>query len=243
MNTHCLPVVEFGKYKGQPVTDLLNDTKYLEWCKQQAWFKKYPIIFNICVNQVINTNTDSKTPEHNILQKLFLAKKNIENFLQKMIPRYNTFDVRRIRFETIYNWDVLLEGVLMYNCSCSENGECFECDEYWNGEDARIDICIEIKPLLGDDYPCVLRKMNTQIELTNQKYIREKTKTPRYALLLKEFNSTTTTLDELVKIFKQSNIRVIFVSDFIQLSQEQPLEEIPLKSKTPRTITDFFKKK
>jgi steroid 5-alpha reductase family enzyme len=85
--------------------------------------------------------------------------------------------------------------------------------------------------------------MNTQIELTNQKYIREKTKTPRYALLLKEFNSTTTTLDELVKIFKQSNIRVIFVSDFIQLSQEQPLEEIPLKSKTPRTITDFFKKK
>jgi hypothetical protein len=129
----------------------------------------------------------------------------------------------------------------MYNCSCSENGECFQCDEYWNSSDA--DIYIEIKPLLGDDYPCVLRKMNTQIELTNQKYIREKTKTPRYALLLKEFNSTTTTIDELVKIFKQSNIHVIFVSDFIQLSQEQPLEEIPLKSKTPRTITDYFPKK
>jgi hypothetical protein len=107
----------------------------------------------------------------------------------------------------------------MYNCSCSENGECFQCDEYWNSLDADIDIYIEIKPLLGDDYPCVLRKMSTQIELTNQKYIREKTKTPRYALLLKEFKSTTTTIDELVKIFKQSNIHVIFVSDFIQLSQ------------------------
>ncbi len=219
MNTHFLPVVEFGKYKGQPVTDLLNDTKYLEWCKKRAWFKNYPIIYNICVNQVINTNTDYKTPEHTILKKLFIATKNREIFVEKMIPCHNTYDVRRIRFDTIYNWDVLLAGTQMYNCSCSENGECFQCDEYWNSFDADIDIYIEIKPLLGDDYPCVLRKMSTQIELTNQKYIREKTKTPKYALLLKEFNSTTTTIDELVKIFKQSNIHVIFVSDFIQLSQ------------------------
>jgi len=219
MNKPCLPVVEFGKYKGKPVTDLLNDTKYIEWCKKRAWFKKYPIIYNICVNQVINTNNDFKTPEHNILQKLFIVKKNGENFVEKMIPRYNTYDVRRISFKTIYNWDVLLEGTQMYNCSCNENRECFQCDEYWNSLDADIDIYIEIKPLLGDDYTCLLIKMSSQIELTNQKYIREKTKTPRYALLLKEFNSTTTTLDELVKIFKQSNIRVIFVSDFIQLNQ------------------------
>jgi len=33
MDTHSLPLVPFGKYKGQPITNLLNDTKYLEWCK------------------------------------------------------------------------------------------------------------------------------------------------------------------------------------------------------------------
>jgi len=35
MDTQSLPLVPFGKYKGQPITTLMNDTKYLEWCKQQ----------------------------------------------------------------------------------------------------------------------------------------------------------------------------------------------------------------
>lgn len=34
-NSQTLPLVPFGKYKGQPITNLLNDTKYLEWCKQK----------------------------------------------------------------------------------------------------------------------------------------------------------------------------------------------------------------
>lgn len=44
------PIIPFGKYKGQPITTLLKDTNYLEWCKQQEWFKKFPIVYNICVN-------------------------------------------------------------------------------------------------------------------------------------------------------------------------------------------------
>ena len=76
MDAQSLPVVPFGKYKGQPITNLLNDTKYLEWCKQQEWFQKFPIVYNICVNQTITTNNQSsKTPEHNKLQNLFLKRK------------------------------------------------------------------------------------------------------------------------------------------------------------------------
>ena len=41
------PLVPFGKYKGKPIASLLNDTKYLEWCKQQEWFKNFPIVYNI----------------------------------------------------------------------------------------------------------------------------------------------------------------------------------------------------
>ena len=51
------PIIPFGKYKGQPITTLLKDTNYLEWCKQQEWFKKFPIVYNICVNQtIVNQN-------------------------------------------------------------------------------------------------------------------------------------------------------------------------------------------
>ena len=57
------PIIPFGKYKGQPITTLLKDTNYLEWCKQQEWFKKFPIVYNICVNQtIVNQNENSKTP-------------------------------------------------------------------------------------------------------------------------------------------------------------------------------------
>ena len=31
-------IVPFGKYKGQSIINLLNDKKYLEWCKNQEWF-------------------------------------------------------------------------------------------------------------------------------------------------------------------------------------------------------------
>ena len=75
MDSQSLPLVPFGKYKGQPITTLLNDTKYLEWCKQQEWFQKFPIVYNICVNQTITTNNPySKTPEHNRLQNMFLER-------------------------------------------------------------------------------------------------------------------------------------------------------------------------
>jgi uncharacterized protein (DUF3820 family) len=56
MDIQSLPLVPFGKYKGQPITNLMNDTKYLEWCKQQEWFQKFPIVYNICVNQIISTS-------------------------------------------------------------------------------------------------------------------------------------------------------------------------------------------
>ena len=76
METQSLPLVPFGKYKGQPITSLINDTKYLEWCKQQEWFQKFPIF----VNQTITTiDQNSKTPVHNKLQNKFLERKfNIE---------------------------------------------------------------------------------------------------------------------------------------------------------------------
>lgn len=262
------PLVPFGKYKGQPITTLLNDTKYLEWCKQQEWFKKFPIVYNICVNQtIVNQNESSKTPEHNRIQNLFLEEENVKKLLSKVFnlklkhlhidcdPEYS------VKFEKQFNWDLFVDRCIYYYCSCGTIDDC-ECEEYktFNNkhpipEGSELGrrlgtVYCEIKPVLGDDYPCLLRKMNTQIQLTNnyitkhndqlkQSYekdwrrgycsskessiydlMQEQIK-PNYILLVKDFSSSTTTKEQLIQIFQQSNIKVIFLKDIMKIDNQQ----------------------
>ena len=260
------PTVPFGKYKGQPITTLLKDTNYLEWCKQQEWFKMFPIVYNICVNQtIVNQTENSKTPEHNKMQNLFLEEENVKKLLGKVFklklnhlyidcnPKYD------IKFETQYNWDLFINRCPYWYCSCQVDDDDFKCicqenknfKKKYNIPNNDIDyekysqnIYCEIKPLLGDDYPCVLRKMNTQIKLTDnyislendkikishakdwQRYYKsyegykfafqESIIKANYILLVKDFASSTTTKEQLIEIFQQSNIKVIFLKDIIE---------------------------
>ena len=187
MDTQSLPLVPFGKYKGQPITTLMNDTKYLEWCKQQEWFQKFPIVYNICVNQTITTsNQNSKTPEHNKLQNMFLENKNVEKLLRLIYKKFQyrknvTYSSAMCEFEGSFNWDVVINNLSFTKLQCKCNWDEKEddiCDcKYEDNDDyeyALSDIYIELKPLMGDDYPCVLRKMKTQKELTLNNLKKEK---------------------------------------------------------------------
>jgi len=276
-----LPVVTFGKYKGQPVTTLLADTKYLEWCKQQDFFKQHKTVYNICVNQTIQSNQPSKTPEHNKLQNLFLKREFILDFVNKVFcidkslsllekiycteeykeyfgeERFSTeeFGLKKLIFnpifETDFNWDVKLLCGKHENRTCENNNNniiklnpkytVFQVEHlfvklgftfggtgglmgWMSGEnpvfafaEVLSTLYIEIKPLLGDDYPNVLRKMTTQKKLTNDK-------DGIYILLIDEYSSSTTTKEELVMIFKQSNI-MVFVGDISNGVLCKPLEK------------------
>ena len=230
MDTQSLPLVPFGKYKGQPITTLMNDTKYLEWCKQQEWFQKFPIVYNICVNQTITTNnSNSKTPEHNKLQNLFLENENIEKLWNIIINKYckskrhillklNSY---KIEFEGRFNWDCIF---VFDNYTQCLNGRRCCSDEF----DINVQFVFsEIKPLLGDDYPCVLRKMKNQVELTNNAY-KDKTKFHlKYLLIIKEYNSINTSKDDLIKIFTQSGINIVFTNEILPSKMTiTPEEEI-----------------
>lgn len=282
-----LPVVPFGKYKDKPITELLNDPNYLDWCKNQPWFQsKFPIIYNIAVTQSISSlKNDQPTPGHNKLQNWFLSKQNQIIFIDK---NYNTKQNKiyytklfqnedyirlfgkkdlsivdnciqsSIEFEDKNNWDVVIKNNFylpnqefwVHPVSIEEskkelkNLEIFRYKTYWesnktnvvdeNGYSVkdksgnwihddnkresyiewkqfvpiRFNIYIEIKTTLGDDYPCVLRKMKNQIQLT-------KDKSGNYYLLIQDFESKVTSKEELVMIFSQSNIKVIFFYDLI----------------------------
>ena len=185
---NSLPIVPFGKYKGQPITSLLNDTKYLEWCKLQEWFQKFPVVYNICVNQTLATNNqNTKTPEHNQIQNLFLENKNVEKLLRLLYEQFRfrknvSYSSARSEFEGSFNWDIIINNLSFtkIQCKCDwdevPDGHCCDCTYEDDDDDdyALSNIYIEVKPLLGDDYPCVLRKMKLQRELTNDSLRREK---------------------------------------------------------------------
>lgn len=285
MDTKCLPIVPFGKYKGEPITTLLHKCEYLEWCKKQEFFKRYqktnPLVYNICVNQTITTSDEnSKTPEHNMLQNMFLENENIETFLRFIYKNFkyrkNVFySYARCEFEGIFNWDVIIDNLTFtkLQCKCNwdekEEDDICECN-YEDNDDYEYclrNVYIEIKPLMGDDYPSVLRKMKTQQELTintlNQDkkdmlddvgYIKGKNSILEYGskfeevkqtmefvnknyrmfqgtyiLLIKEYNSINTPKDKLIKIFKKSNIDIVFTNDvFNNLPIQTIKEEINL---------------
>lgn len=278
MDTQTLSLVPFGKYKGQPITTLLNDTKYLEWCKGQEWFQKFPIVYNICVNQTVTTtNQNSKTPEHNKLQNLFLENENVKKLLKIVLKKTEKnviISEGEIIFEGMFNWDLVIENYQWWSCDCdwtNETKDICDCEAYkkyierykipkdqdalkFNG------LYCEIKPCIGDDYPCVLRKMKTQIELTDnyaKKYNEDKKKLfekeyeenwtmrqfynkqkgtykycleqeciyPKYVLIIKDFSSTTTTKEQLITIFNQSYIKIVFINDLFDITEYQKTKE------------------
>lgn len=369
MDSQNLPLVTFGKYKNKPITRLIEDVDYLEWCKKQNWFKKkYPIVYNICVNQTINTkNEDSKTPEHNRLQNMFLDKKNqlklvnslfgtnidtkfkvnfeslildedfIKNFDSStfkiledvsfegereividsngwFVPDFDRIigSESKIVFEDKYNWDVVLYYVdyrsvvfetkpdisnlikdektlydilKKYNFKYSSRDRACVLDTLITTKKTNYKVEIdavckstavlcELKPVLSDDYPCVLRKMKTQIELTKtigngfcDDYCL------CYVLIIGSFTSSSTSKEQLIEIFKQSNIRVIFTekifgclrnknlieSDLNKLIHKQDIEEenkllkervkmleqelSTIKNNKNKTLKDYFNTK
>jgi len=87
------------------------------------------------------------------------------------------------------------------------------------------EICCELKPLLSDDYPCVLRKLNAQIQLTNDyntKIAKESGHTKRktiFTLIVGKFTSINVSKEQLITIFKQSNIKVIFTDDLFDTTK------------------------
>ncbi len=187
----ALPLVPFGKYKGQPMIELLKDIEYLNWCKQQPkMIEKYPFVLNICVNHQLPTQ-HSKTPEHNKLQNLFLIHENVDKLLllvkkfqSEYLPHLE-LTKGKVIFEGMFNWDLIIEDFRWGVCECREKYENDEKTAYTcncpiyrkyatmfrkpaNCDDLILrPLYCELKPLLGDDYPSVLRKMKTQIKLTN----------------------------------------------------------------------------
>lgn len=92
-------IVTFGKYKGQPLSVLINDNSYFIWCQQQPWFQsKYP---KLCISkshtqhqtqqqtqpryESVNDKIKQLTEENrNLTQKIAKNNEEIERLKKKL---------------------------------------------------------------------------------------------------------------------------------------------------------------
>ena len=192
-------VVPFGKYKGQPVEVLRRDAAYVDWCMMQGIHHQYPMAFglNVTVNPLLMLQEPTETPEHNRYQAMFLD----EDFAGDVYRGAKGYDERESHLDISFE-----AGIPAYwRSRISKAG-------HQAGGLADVQLCsrlshdfparIEIKPVMGDDYPVVLRQM--QSNFCN-------------VLYLVSYTGRGATLDQVRQIFASSSpvsIKILMDSDF-----------------------------
>jgi hypothetical protein len=152
---------------------------------------------------------------------------NKDNCIDEYKNKYNK------RFEEeydLYKKEIYKKLFKNFNHTIKKNNDIYiiNIDLFYNV----YDIFFEIKPILSDDYPNVLRKMKMQKELTQKNKIKYNYRGKElYYLLIDNFISDITTKKQLKDIFNQSNIRIIFIKDILNnikniLNNKNTLNEI-----------------
>ena len=208
-------IIPFGQYKGEQLSKVYEENEdYLIWCQNQPWFKdKYSNIYNIVINQN-NKSNDSKTPEHNKIQNLFLDEVLCKKLIKKIQNGYVPTGIK-VEFEGEYNWDVVITN---------NNSK----DRYYfsQNDNTMRKTYIEIKPTLGDDYPNVLRKMKNQKKKSLDNRENFNYDGHIFMLIINNYDSVNTSKDNLKKIFRQSDIPVLFLEELdIHLKKYLSIED------------------
>ena len=216
--------------------------KFLDMKNVQIFLSK------ICYGQNLNS-----------VNTMFKDEKFIKYFGKQQALQYvPCTDHTTIMFEDKFNWDVTINYEHGYSVDLTplleidpllmkqykiNYGKTTKDDKTTNG--FWVDVyryehlfCLELKPSLGDDYPCVLRKMKTQIELTKQHKKNApggkfEYSTQIYVLLVGSFSSESATKSQLKEIFLQSSIRVLFTDEVFESRDESmsTIETLQIENK------------
>jgi len=216
-------VIPFGKHKGRLLEEVMEaDPAYLQWLTGQPWFRdRFVNLYQV----IINRGAESEdTPEHNAMQVRFLEddyclrfircyRPNIDEqaraYLERMLPSWikDAWEEEpkarlrellerlragsQLRFEFYRDFeahgaDVVL-NTLVHIVESRASDACYT-----------LELRIEIKPVVGDDYPAVLRQMRV-----NQSQV----------LFVGQYTGAGATEEQFVKTFAAAGKRVIFARE------------------------------
>lgn len=198
-------VVPFGKYRGQPIEVMHADSSYMTWLRLQQWAREqYPSLL------IIQQQTEEASPAHNYLQNKFLD----DEFNWKFVNAMKEKDWREwAKIVSLEANEIYIEPVIKVAFEVPSmlyetirNGKFHDVIFHFI-----VDHYIEVKPIIGDDYPNVLRQIKQAHTFTNRRgqtiYANEHKK----ILFVGEYNGVGATEEQFVKIFAKDNIKVIFL--------------------------------
>lgn len=181
-------IVVFGKYKGKPVASLLADTDYCSWLQSQAGIaEKWPFLIKAIRDGFEISNEDHCTPVHNEMQARFLCRGTAIKVLHSL-----GIDSREIERS---EWKVTFEPLGGFDIKLS----------------TRPNVFIELKPVVSDDYPAILRKICVA---------RGRNNFDRFVLICDEFNSRAISFDQCAEIFNTQNIVLLRWSDLEKIQSK-----------------------
>jgi hypothetical protein len=209
-------IVPFGKYRGQPVEVLRQDTSYLDWLAgQEGVRRQYPWIFSLTVN---NGAEVTETPEHNRFQALFLDAEFVGDVYDHIMGETRERELRDRLGPLMFpsgNFRHELIGPLPSSSKLAPLDVCFEerlaipqrnhvtysgsADVQISRYRSRPELRVEIKPAMGDDYPAVLRQMKAS---------------HCNVLYLVAYTGAGATLQQVEKMFNAAGIHVLTHSMF-----------------------------
>ncbi len=219
-----LEIIQFGKYKGQPIQVLQNDKNYTDWLVAQQWFKeKYLNQYTIVIN---NFNEPSKTPEHNKFQGLFLDNDMCLEVVKILYPKlfkdeyifsewnYDRTKKVEIKVDTFCGFEIkdkkFEHNGIDITFSCEVHFKNYQ-DRYlgqteWQNYNSTYyhyagEFKIEIKPTLSDEYPIVLRQMKAS---------------KSNVLIIGEYLGIGINFEQLNEFFRTERIRIIMISEILK---------------------------
>ena len=171
--------VPFGKYKNRPISEMLQDTNYCDWLRDnedpnrrkqyQSFFK----VFDTLSVQLFDENShvaasaDTRlegSREHNLMQHEFADAAFRKTFAYIALPPQN-LRVRLRQFAEYSEKDELPDPAtdVRFEYGPQRVDVFFTAEWTWPFYKARIRAFVELKPTLGQDYPHVLRQILNKI--------------------------------------------------------------------------------
>lgn len=183
-----MALVPFGKYKDRPVEDMLADGDYMAWLEAQPWFRDR--FGHLLAGR--DADAASRTPVHNRLQTLFLERPYRRAFIAAAGSLLASPDFHPAHCAVIF------ERSERYGGGSRHADVWFQEFTPLGDGFVQLEVWLEIKPVVADDYPAVIRQMRRN----GSEY-----------LFVDRYTGDGATEAQFVAMFRAGNLTVVFKRD------------------------------
>jgi Putative quorum-sensing-regulated virulence factor len=210
----------FGQYKHMTIAEMLkHDPDYAAWLYENGWVREKFKRLYATLHEAMLEGT--ATPDHNALQTLFLDPGYREAFILHTCPGliYDAVGAMKpgaggFRLESVVKFE---SNSVALNADVEIRWRCAMGDPELTILHGRQDV--EVKPTVGDDYPCILRRMAPPSGVGAD------------YLFVDQYTGKGATEEQFVRIFQLSGKIVVWKRDvdevFAHLPGSQHKEALP----------------